>query len=205
MAESFLIILTIAIYGVIHSLLASLEVKGLARGWFGSSADRWYRLAYNLFAAFSFLPVIMLVLLLPDRHLYTIPFPWIILSMAIQFLGVVGIIVGIRQTGLGSFFGLEQLINPHKDASTVLVTTGLYRWVRHPLYTAGLLLIWFTPLMTRNLLFASLGLTLYLLSGAYFEERKLLREFGDIYAEYRRRTPMLILGFHFPSKQSLKR
>jgi len=205
MAESFLIILTIAIYGVIHSLLASLEVKGLARGWFGPSTDRWYRLAYNLFAAFSFLPVIMLVLLFPDRHLYTIPFPWIILSMAIQFLGVVGIIVGIRQTGLGSFFGLEQLINPYKDASTPLVTTGLYRYVRHPLYVAGLLLIWFTPLMTLNLLFAILGLTLYLLSGAYFEERKLLREFGDIYAEYRRRTPMLIPGFHFPSKQGLKR
>ena len=205
MAEGFLIIFTIAIYGVIHSLLASLEAKGLARGWFGSSADRWYRLAYNLFATFSFLPVIMLVLLIPDRQLYTIPFPWIILSMAIQFLVVVGIIVGIRQTGVWPFTGLEQLINPHKDASTPLVTTGLYRYVRHPLYTAGLLLIWFTPLMTLNLLFATLGLTLYLLIGAYFEERKLLREFGDIYADYRRRTPMLIPGFHFCSKQGLQR
>lgn len=205
MAGSLFIILAIAIYGVIHSLLASLEVKGRARGWFGPSTDHWYRLAYNLFAVFSFLPVVALVLLLPDQHLYSIPFPWIILSMTIQLLGVVGIIVGIRQTGLGSFFGLEQLINPRKDSSTPLVTKGLYRYVRHPLYVAGLLLIWLTPLMTRNLLFAILGLTLYLLSGAYFEERKLLREFGDIYAEYRRRTPMLIPGFHIPSKQGLKR
>ena len=113
--------------------------------------------------------------------------------------------MGIRQTGVWPFTGLEQLINPHKDASTPLVTTGLYRYVRHPLYVAGLLLIWFTPLMTRNLLFATLGLTLYLLIGAYFEERKLLREFGDIYAEYRRRTPMFIPVFHFPSKQGLQR
>jgi protein-S-isoprenylcysteine O-methyltransferase Ste14 len=66
--------------------------------------------------------------------------------------------------------------------------------VRHPLYTAGLAFIWFTPLMTVNLLVLNIGLTVYIVIGAYFEERKLLREFGPAYAEYQRRTPMLVPG-----------
>jgi len=30
-----------------------------------------------------------------------------------------------------------------------------------------------------------------------------MREFGDIYAEYHHRTPMLIPGFYFPAKKGL--
>jgi protein-S-isoprenylcysteine O-methyltransferase Ste14 len=66
--------------------------------------------------------------------------------------------------------------------------------VRHPLYTAGLVLIWLLPILTWNLLALNLGLTAYIFIGAYFEERKLLLEFGDSYAEYREHTPMLIPG-----------
>jgi protein-S-isoprenylcysteine O-methyltransferase Ste14 len=39
-----------------------------------------------------------------------------------------------------------------------------------------------------------IGLSAYTIIGAYFEERKLLLEFGDAYAEYRRKTPMLVPG-----------
>jgi protein-S-isoprenylcysteine O-methyltransferase Ste14 len=78
------------------------------------------------------------------------------------------------------------------NQQTELVTRGLYCWMRHPLYTGGLLFIWFTPLMTRNLLALIVGLTLYLILGAFLEERRLLHEFGEAYAEYRRCVPMLI-------------
>jgi len=44
---------------------------------------------------------------------------------------------------------------------------------------------------------AYLAFTLYILVGVYFEERKLLREFGQEYAEYRSITPMLIPGMRF--------
>jgi len=67
----------------------------------------------------------------------------------------------------------------------------LYRFVRHPLYTAGLVFIWLTPVMTVNRLVLYLSLTVYILIGAYFEERKLQREFGKEYEDYQIRTPML--------------
>jgi protein-S-isoprenylcysteine O-methyltransferase Ste14 len=73
-----------------------------------------------------------------------------------------------------------------------MVTGGLYRWVRHPLYTAGLAFIWLTPIMTSNLLALNIGLTLYLILGAIYEERKLVREFGERYTRYQERVPMLI-------------
>ena len=73
-----------------------------------------------------------------------------------------------------------------------LVLTGLYRWMRHPIYTAGLLFIWLMPVMTANLLALNIGLTIYFIIGALFEERKLVREFGEEYLQYRKVTPMLI-------------
>jgi protein-S-isoprenylcysteine O-methyltransferase Ste14 len=75
----------------------------------------------------------------------------------------------------------------------------MYRWVRHPLYTAGLLIIWLFPIMTCNLLALNIGMTLYILLGAVLEERKLEREFGEAYAQYKSRTPMLIPFLRSPS------
>ena len=46
--------------------------------------------------------------------------------------------------------------------------------------------------MTWNILAFNLGATLYILVGIQFEERKLLKEFGQAYADYRRGVPMLI-------------
>ncbi|NOH03709.1 MAG: isoprenylcysteine carboxylmethyltransferase family protein [Chloroflexi bacterium] len=80
------------------------------------------------------------------------------------------------------------------------MTRGLYRLVRHPLYTFSLVFIWLTPVMSQNSLALYTGATLYLLIGAYFEERKLLRDFGEAYAEYKRKTPMLIPGLTFGKK-----
>lgn len=188
----WIILLAVTLYGILHSLLASKGAKSLAQRWLGASADRGYRLAYNLFAGVSLLPVLVLPVLLPDSPLYRIPSPWSYLALAVQGLALLALLVGLWQTGVWSFLGLEQLLRPPGSGDSQLVIRGLYRWVRHPLYTAGLVFLWFTPLMTVNLLALYIGLSLYLVIGAYFEERRLLREYGASYAEYQRHTPMLV-------------
>ena len=95
------------------------------------------------------------------------------------------------------FLGMRQAFLPEDTTPPRLVTDGLYRYVRHPLYTAGLVFIWLLPIMTWNLLALNIGLTAYILIGATFEERKLLSQFGETYADYRRKTPMLIPGTGF--------
>ena len=189
-----IILAAIAVWGLLHSWLASLQAKVLARRGLGRTADRIYRLAYNLIAVISFLPVLVLPAILPDQSLYRIPFPWTLLNLAIQGLAVLALLVGVLQTGAWSFIGLEQLLAPPDSRPPELVVSGLYRRVRHPLYTAGLAFIWLTPLMTCNVLALNLGLSAYLFIGAYFEERKLVREFGEAYQAYQQRTPMF-----FPS------
>jgi protein-S-isoprenylcysteine O-methyltransferase Ste14 len=187
-----LILLAVAIYGVVHSWLASIQAKALARRIFGRLAERTYRLAYNGFAVVSLLPVLALPAILPDQPLYTIPFPWVLLTIVLQVLAILALFIGLLQTGLWSFLGLEQLFVLTKSQPPQLVVRGLYRWVRHPLYTAGLVFIWLTPVMTANLLVLYASLSLYLVVGAYFEERKLIREFGEAYLRYRQTTPMLV-------------
>ena len=51
--------------------------------------------------------------------------------------------------------------------------------------------------MTVNSFIVYVALTIYVLIGIIFEERKLLREFGQDYANYKSVTPMLIPGLKF--------
>ena len=101
----------------------------------------------------------------------------------------------MKQTGFVAFSGLGQLADPDIETRRPLVTDGLYHWVRHPLYSAGLVFIWLIPHITINLLALNLGLTLYIFVGTYFEERKLLKVFGADYAAYQRRTPLFFPGW----------
>lgn len=179
-------------YGLLHSFLASLQIKEWARQRFGEAAARGYRLGFNIFATLTLLPILALPLLLPDRNLYTIPFPWTLITLMVQALAALALLVGLLQTDIWSFLGLRQLLTPPTQQDSDLVVGGLYRWVRHPLYTAGLVFIWLSPLMTANLLVMYLGFSFYIIVGAWIEERKLVAEFGPVYAHYRQRTPFLI-------------
>jgi protein-S-isoprenylcysteine O-methyltransferase Ste14 len=192
----FWLVLAVLIWGVIHSLTASLEAKDWTRNILGDLGIRFYRFVYNVFSVISFIPILWLMVILPDQVLYQIPAPWLYLSLTGQFAALVLLVVGVLHTDTLSFVGLRQLIEREERPST-LVTHGFYRWVRHPLYTAGLLLIWLTPVMSQNSLIVFIAATVYIIVGAHFEERKLEREFGKAYAEYKETTPMLIPGLHF--------
>lgn len=197
MAESsfFWVLAGVALYGTIHSLLASHAAKRLAERAFGCAARRFYRLGFVILALLTAPPLLLLPLLLPDRPLYSIPSPWVYLTLTLQGLAMLGLLAAIRQTGTAAFLGLRQIARPQPLISRAgpdqLVTVGVYRFVRHPIYTFSFILIWLMPVVTWNILALMLGLTLYTFIGVLFEERKLSAEFGPAYEAYRRRTPMV--------------
>ncbi len=181
------------LYGALHSLLASRRAKRWAEARFGERIRRYYRLIFSLLGGLTLLPPLALTALLPDRVIYTIPFPWFILTGLLQLAGLIGLIYGVAQTGAMRFIGLDSVIDETAlQRPPRFVTHGLYRWVRHPLYTCSLLFLWLMPVMSWNLLALNLGVTLYFIIGSRFEEDKLLDEFGEAYAEYRRRTPAFL-------------
>lgn len=202
MDTPILILVSLLGFGSLHSLLASHTAKVLARRLFGDRHTRgWYRLLYNVLAAISLLPALVLVLALPDREVYRIPPPFSFLALGIQALGVAGMAYSIYQLDFPHFAGLRQLAGwlkhterrSESDTSTSrLVVDGLHRYVRHPLYTSSLIVLWLISPMTVNRLAFVAGAALYFYTGSIFEERKLAAEFGEAYREYQRRVPRLI-------------
>ena len=184
-----ILLIALAIWGIVHSILAS----SFAKDMIGNA--NFYRLGYNIFAAISFAPILYLMKTLPDQLAYQVPAPWRFIMLGGQIFAVLMLSAAFLQTDPLSFVGLRQLFETEKSGQ--LVTRGLYRVVRHPLYTFGLLFVWLTSTVTLNSLTVYIGATIYTLAGAYFEERKLLREFGASYVEYKKKTPMLIPGLVF--------
>ena len=71
-----------------------------------------------------------------------------------------------------------------------LVTTGPYRWVRHPLYTVGSSMFVAFGMMADNWFIAALGILTFILMAIRTpkEEANLIEKFGDEYREYMKRT-----------------
>ncbi len=80
---------------------------------------------------------------------------------------------------------------PRMMKEQALVTGGPYRWVRHPIYTAFLLILGATCFISANWLIGLcwLGMTtLEIMSRIGFEEALMLEYFGDQYREYMKHT-----------------
>jgi protein-S-isoprenylcysteine O-methyltransferase Ste14 len=98
-------------------------------------------------------------------------------------------------------FGLQQswkAFRGQPQTTPRFATPLLYRIVRHPLYVGWFLAFWCTPTMTLTHLLFAVMTTGYILVAIQLEERDLMRAHPE-YAEYRRRTPMLVPGLRQPA------
>jgi protein-S-isoprenylcysteine O-methyltransferase Ste14 len=82
-------------------------------------------------------------------------------------------------------------------ADATLVTSGPYRYVRHPFYVTAALLMIAAALLSANWLIAASGFAVIalLVMRTSKEEQKLVEKFGDAYREYMARTGRFLPRF----------
>lgn len=192
------VLLSIVAFGFIHSILASKEAKHVFIEKFGERAYHgWYRLAYNIFAGVTLLPVAWLLVIQPSRVIWQIQPPLTIIFLILQGIGVLGLLISVLQIDGGQFLGTSQLRAYLRGGELPLPkeplsVNGVYAIVRHPLYFFSLLVIWFIPTMSEGYLGFALGSTLYFVIGSLYEERRLIEFFGDEYKQYQKKVGWMI-------------
>jgi len=152
---------------------------------------RYYRLVYSIFSTVTLIfilyfqysfasPVIINSVFIKYASLIIFVFPGVVIMM-ISIVKYFKILSGVRT--------LYQVKPPAE-----LKLEGIHKYVRHPLYLGTILFVWglFFIFPLLNNLIAVILITGYILIGIRFEEKKLLIEFGNSYADYISRVPMLI-------------
>ncbi|MDP2194983.1 MAG: hypothetical protein Q8J72_03230 [Rhodocyclaceae bacterium] len=184
-------------YAVLHSLLAALAVKAwVTRRW--PQFAPAYRLAYNIMAGVLLLPLLWATWAIPGDWLWrwTGLAGWLANGLALAALA--GFWLSSTGYDMGEFLGTRALQERRRDAGEHdgLRISALHRYVRHPWYALGLLLIW-TRDMNAPFLVSAVAITLYFVIGSRLEERKLEAHFGAAYRDYMKKVPGL---FPLPGK-----
>ncbi|HEX9860159.1 MAG TPA: isoprenylcysteine carboxylmethyltransferase family protein [Nitrospirota bacterium] len=188
-------------FALLHSITVSRRFKSAVASIAGGERMRaYYRLAFTAISILTASAAYYVYSLQPDTFLYRPG--WYILWPAhiVQFLGVWLIVAAMRPFDTGSFTGVRQASDYIRTGRTggdiegmksgPLVTTGAYGLVRHPMYTAGIMMLVFEPNVTVNCLALRVLGTAYFVWGGFIEERRFASGFGPEYGEYQQRVPM---------------
>jgi protein-S-isoprenylcysteine O-methyltransferase Ste14 len=121
-----------------------------------------------------FLPVIRII-----------PVPWSLLGIVILVLGI-----AIAVLAEGQFHRAGTSVTPF-EVSTTLVTLGLYRFTRNPMYLGSVLILIGVAIICGTLTpFLAPVLFTILIDRKFIirEEKMLASKFGEVWQEYRAKT-----------------
>lgn len=194
------------LYGLIHSVLAGHACKAWVRKRF-PTGFKAYRLTFNLAALLLLSVPLALLFSYPGDPLWRWPGIWGWLADAAALAAIAGFVATYRIYDSGEFLGTSQLrkASVTLDDQAPMRVSWAHRFVRHPWYFLGLVIIW-TREMNAALLVSAVILTLYVLIGSRLEERKLVGLYGEQYRDYRQRVPGLIpLPWQYLSRHESER
>jgi len=190
------IVILFAIFGYTHSLLASLKIKIWFRKTLGDLIA-FYRLFYNLVGLLS---VYLIYELSPKPHIiiYDLPNPYDLIILIPQLLSLTGVFWAFQYICFKEFLGLDQIkrfiekrYTTELDEEFTLRIEGPYRYSRHPVYFFSITFLLFRPVMDLFYLTFFICIVAYFYIGSYYEEKKLVRQFGEIYENYKKEVPAI--------------
>jgi protein-S-isoprenylcysteine O-methyltransferase Ste14 len=170
----------IVLWGLQHSVMAR---KGFKERWTRVVPAHTERATFCLASSVA----LMVVMLGTTIARYAI--------LGLQAAGWILLLAASHEIDHYETFGLKQPFYAMKGKSIPepdFQTKRIYRFVRHPIQTGIFVGMWAAPTMSAShLMFAGL-MTVYILVGLYFEERDLVRQFGERYLRYQREVPRLL-------------
>ena len=200
-----------AVFGLLHSIGAQEPFKNALARWTGSFfVDYFWRLVY---CGLSYWALYYGIAALHwarnvEYDYWLIAYPdWLWRVVVVLHLGSVALLytaflqsdypefLGFKQAYRGllvMFGGAGELANLKLFGTHRLVVSGTYRWVRHPMMVGGLLFMLTSGPSLNNVVYTAMY-TAYMLIGGYFEERRMIRIFGEDYRRYQRQV-----GAYFP-------
>jgi protein-S-isoprenylcysteine O-methyltransferase Ste14 len=199
-----------ALWALVHSVLASKQVKDLISRVAGSRyRDGLYRFIFNAQSVVSLLWAARRFSRLPDKDLYHARSPWSWLFRASQVASLGVLLSGVRVMGILRFAGLTPLrdlltgrdVRPAPEAQgppvgsdDEVVRAGAFRFSRHPGNLGALGFFLFLPRMTANRAVLVALVALYVVLGSMHEEYRLRAAYTAAYERYRRVVPFLVPG-----------
>ena len=175
------------LWGVQHSVMARPGFKAMFYKLFPESAERaTYTLASGL---------CLVAIVLWWRGNAAVVWQLAGLETALRVLSLVGWGITVWATFQIDHFDLFGLKQPFCDLTgrtyrqRDFVTPFLYRHVRHPIQSGVLLGMWSQASMTQGQLLLTALMTVYVFVGLYFEEKDLVRHFGNRYLSYMQQVP----------------
>ncbi len=161
-----------------HSLLLTEKIRqNLEKKRF---FKRWGRLCFNLFSLITLAPLVFWTYWLNGPLVFKWPLWLWPLRLALFLWAFYLMVSAFKVYGFWSFLGL-------REESPVLKRSGILSKLRHPLYTAGFILLWIRD-QSLAWFWVDLILSLYLFIGTKLEEKKLERIFPE-YKDYKREVP----------------
>jgi protein-S-isoprenylcysteine O-methyltransferase Ste14 len=187
MNEAFLL-LGWLVYFYLHSLLADTSVKAFFTKKLNIKTARSYRIGYNVLGFAGILLLFYFQFIVPSNILFKTGIITISIAIGLILIGLIIMIVSIRNYDWKSFIGISD------EKNYALVIAGMNKYVRHPLYSGTMIFvagyfIW-QPYF-KNLLLM-IFMWIYLAIGIIYEERKLVKHYGDVYKDYQRKVKKMI-------------
>jgi len=179
-------------WGALHSVLITPAVRRCLALRLGPR-DRFYRIGFNAVAVGTFV--------LAYAYTRWVGGPTVFdwwgaagpVSAVALALAAVLLVAPLSDYDLGVFLGTRGLRGSSSGLteSGGFARRGIHALVRHPWYTATFLILWAGNHTAAGLVMSTV-LSLYLVVGTLFEERKLVREFGEVYRNYQREVSMFV-------------
>lgn len=189
-AQHVFLMLFWLLFALFHSIFASEKWKKIAEIRMKANF-KYYRVLYSFISSIILVVIVVFHFKINTLLLWKAGIFEVIIAIATLIVSACIMLYFAKQF----FFylsGADVFLKTEKTET--LIRSSFYKYVRHPLYTATLVFVWsiffIQPLLSN--LISCICITVYTLIGIHFEEKKLVKAFGESYIQYRAKTPMLI-------------